>query len=42
MNKNSGFRKWFALILLVFTLLAVTAAPLWAEKGIGGYDETIG
>ena len=32
MKKNSGFRKWFALGLLMFTVLTVPVAPLWAEE----------
>jgi hypothetical protein len=32
MKKNSGFRKWFAIGLLMFTVSAIPAAPLWAEE----------
>ena len=32
MKKNSGFRRWFALGLLMFTVLTVPAAPLRAEE----------
>jgi hypothetical protein len=32
MKKNSGFSKWFALVLLMFTVLAIPGAPLWAEE----------
>lgn len=32
MKKNSGFRKLFALGLLMCTVLAVPGAPLWAEE----------
>ena len=32
MKKNSGFSKWFAFVLLMFTVLAIPGAPLWAEE----------
>jgi hypothetical protein len=32
MKRNSGFKKLFALVFLMFTLLTVSAAPLWAEE----------
>jgi hypothetical protein len=32
MKRNSGLKKLFAIGLLVFTVLAVPGAPLWAEE----------
>ncbi len=32
MKKNSGFRKWFAIGLLMFTVLTVLTTPLRAEE----------
>jgi hypothetical protein len=32
MKKHSGFRRWFAIGLLLFTVLTVPAAPLRAEE----------
>ena len=32
MKKNPGFSKLFALGLLMFMLLTVPGAPLWAEE----------